>query len=54
MNGVIWEANPDTMEYTYISNQVTRILGYEPEEYLSGRFKLGGNRYRKGRGRSEK
>ena len=35
VNGVIWEANPDTMEYTYISNQVTRILGYEPEDYLS-------------------
>ena len=48
VNGVIWEANPDTMEYTYISNQVTRILGYEPEEYLSGRFKLGGQQVPEG------
>ena len=48
VNGVIWEANPDTMEYTYISNQVTRILGYEPEEYLSGRFKLGGQQVPQG------
>ena len=42
VHGVIWEANPNTMEYTYISGQVSRILGYEPEDYLSGRLKLGG------------
>lgn len=48
VNGVIWEANPETMEYTYISSQVTNILGYEPEEYLSGRFKLGGQKVPEG------
>lgn len=44
VNGVIWEADPTTLKYTYISEQVERILGFPPADYLNGKFTLGGLR----------
>jgi PAS domain-containing protein len=35
MNGIIWEARPDNMEITYIGENVSRILGYTQQEWLS-------------------
>lgn len=35
IEGVFWEADAATFEFTYISPQVESILGYTPEEWLS-------------------
>ena len=48
VNGVIWEANPKTMEYLYISDQVENILGYKSKDYLSGKLRLGGEKVKEG------
>jgi signal transduction histidine kinase len=44
VNGVIWEADPRTMTYLYISDQVENILGYKAKDYLSGKLRLGGQK----------
>jgi PAS domain S-box-containing protein len=41
IDGVLWEADPKTLRFTYISDQVERILGYSVDEYMSGEKKLG-------------
>jgi PAS domain S-box len=33
--GVVWEADAQTFEFTYISNNITSILGYTQEEWMS-------------------
>ncbi len=38
VEGIIWEANAATFEFTYISNQVERILGYSPSDWLTKPF----------------
>ena len=35
VNGVLWEADPNTFEFTFISNKVKEILGYTKEEWMS-------------------
>jgi PAS domain S-box-containing protein len=35
VNGILWEADAETFKFSYISSQVTSILGYTPEEWLS-------------------
>ena len=34
IDGIVWEANPHTMTFTYISEQSERILGYPPGLWL--------------------
>lgn len=41
IDGVIWEADPKTLRFTYISDQVERIIGFSVEEYMRGDKKLG-------------
>ncbi len=48
VNGVIWEADPNTMKYIYISDQVENILGYKSSEYMSGKLRLGGQKVPQG------
>jgi len=33
VNGILWEADADTFEFTYVSPQSVKILGYSPEEW---------------------
>lgn len=40
VNGVIWEIDPNSMIYTYMSDQVEKILGYKANDYISGKFSL--------------
>nr|WP_068890480.1 PAS domain S-box protein [Pedobacter panaciterrae] len=35
IDGIVWEANPDTFEFTFISKKVEDILGYSVEEWMS-------------------
>ncbi|ATP55881.1 hypothetical protein CPT03_05085 [Pedobacter ginsengisoli] len=35
IDGIVWEANPNTFEFTFISKKVEDILGYTVEEWLS-------------------
>ncbi len=35
IDGIVWEADARTFEFTYISPQVKDVLGYTPEEWLS-------------------
>ena len=35
IDGVFWEAKIDTFEFTFISPQVKKMLGYSPEEWLA-------------------
>ncbi|WP_214227579.1 PAS domain S-box protein [Pedobacter sp. B4-66] len=35
IDGIVWEANPNTFEFTFISKKVEDILGYSVEEWLS-------------------
>jgi PAS domain S-box-containing protein len=48
VNGVIWEADPKTMTYIYISDQVEKIIGYKSEDYLSGKLRFGGQKVNDG------
>jgi len=34
VNGIVWEANAETFEFSYVSQQVKKLLGYSPEEWL--------------------
>ncbi|SDF41782.1 PAS domain S-box-containing protein [Dyadobacter soli] len=35
VDGIVWEADADTFEFNFISDQVRNILGYTPEEWLA-------------------
>ncbi len=35
IDGIVWECTPDTFQFTFVSRQVQRILGYQPEEWLA-------------------
>jgi len=35
VDGIVWEGYPDNDTYTFISNKITDVLGYTPEECLS-------------------
>lgn len=35
IDGIIWEADPETFAFTYISPKVKEVLGYSAEEWLS-------------------
>ncbi|MEK7263393.1 MAG: response regulator [Bacteroidota bacterium] len=34
VDGIVWEANPNTFEFIYVSKQAERILGYPVESWL--------------------
>jgi PAS domain S-box-containing protein len=34
IDGIVWEADAQTFEFSFVSDQVKRILGYTPEEWL--------------------
>jgi len=34
VDGIVWEADAATFEFTFVSDSVARILGYMPEEWL--------------------
>jgi diguanylate cyclase (GGDEF)-like protein/PAS domain S-box-containing protein len=38
IDGVVWEADPQTFRFTFVSEQARRILGYAPEEWLEDGF----------------
>jgi PAS domain S-box-containing protein len=38
IEGIVWEANAQTFEMTFVSPQVLEVLGFPPEEYLSKPF----------------
>ncbi len=35
IDGIVWECEPDTFRFTFVSRQVERILGYSPETWLT-------------------
>jgi PAS domain S-box-containing protein len=35
IDGIVWECTPDTFQFTFVSRQVERLLGYQPEEWLA-------------------
>ena len=37
LDGVVWEADPDTFEFAYVSRQAERILGYPLEMWVNQR-----------------
>ncbi len=41
VDGILWEGDPKTMRYTYVSDQVERILGFTPEKFTKGNFVIG-------------
>jgi PAS domain S-box-containing protein len=34
IDGIVWECTPDTFQFTFVSRQVERLLGYTPEAWL--------------------
>jgi len=38
IRGIVWEADPRTIQFTYVSEDAERILGYSPEEWLQDGF----------------
>lgn len=34
IDGIVWEVDPKTQAVTFISNQITKILGYSPEDWV--------------------
>jgi PAS domain S-box-containing protein len=38
IRGIVWEADPKTIQFTYVSEDAERILGYAREEWLLGGF----------------
>ena len=36
LNAIIWEADPDTLRYTFVSERAEQILGYPVERWLEG------------------
>lgn len=41
VDGILWEGDPDAMRYSYVSDQVERIIGYPPEKFINGDFVIG-------------
>jgi PAS domain S-box-containing protein len=37
IQGVVWEANPNTFEFSFVSEQAERLLGYPRDQWLSDR-----------------
>lgn len=35
IDGIVWEVDAVTLNFTFVSNQATRLSGYTPEEWLS-------------------
>jgi len=35
IEGIVWECEPDTFRFTFVSQQVERLLGYSPDTWLS-------------------
>lgn len=35
LDGVVWEADPETLGFTFVSPQAERILGYPPDQWLA-------------------
>ncbi|MEJ2882132.1 sensor histidine kinase [Pedobacter sp. GR22-6] len=35
IDGIVWEADPDNFQFTFISKKVESILGYTPEEWFA-------------------
>lgn len=35
IDGIVWEATPDTFQFTFVSRQAERLLGYKPGEWLA-------------------
>ena len=35
VDGIVWQADANTFEFTFISNAVEKILGYTPEQWLA-------------------
>lgn len=35
IEGIVWECEPDTFRFTFVSRQVERLLGYTPDTWLS-------------------
>lgn len=34
VDGIVWEADPDTLRFTFVSPQAERLIGYPPEVWL--------------------
>lgn len=35
IEGIVWEGNPDTLQFTFVSRQCERILGFTPEQWMA-------------------
>jgi PAS domain S-box-containing protein len=35
IDGIVWECTPDTFQFTFVSRQSERLLGYKPEEWMA-------------------
>lgn len=35
IDGIVWERRPDSFEFTFVSRQSERLLGYSPEQWLA-------------------
>jgi len=35
IDGIVWECTPDTFQFTFVSRQAERILGYTPEQWAA-------------------
>lgn len=35
IEGIVWECNPETFAFTYVSQQATRLVGYAPDVWLA-------------------
>jgi PAS domain S-box-containing protein len=35
IDGVVWECTPDTFQFTFVSRQSERLLGYTPDQWLA-------------------
>ncbi len=35
VDGILWEAHPETLKFSFISNKVEEVLGYSPQEWFS-------------------
>jgi len=35
IDGIVWECTPDDFQFTFVSRQAERLLGYTPEEWLT-------------------
>lgn len=35
IDGIVWEADPDSLEFSFVSQQAQKIVGYAPSEWLA-------------------